>query len=329
MAVVAVGTARAQTPGVIVSAAARVSFPLTVEGIGTARANESIEIRPQVTETVTEIHFREGQQVSAGTILVELRSAEAKAAVAAAKAAFAESERRYERTRKLFEDGLISDAEIEPVRTQYDRNKAELAAAEARLAETVIRAPFAGRLGLRRVSVGSLVGPTTVITTLDDTHVMKLDFDVPETAISLARPGLPIVAHSAAWPDTVFTGKVISVDTRVDPVSRTVTLRGQVPNPRNQLRPGMFLSVEVMRKDVEALVIPEEAIVPERSRLFVYVIGNDNTAEKREVQIGRRRPGMVEVTKGLSEGEVVIVEGTQKVRDGQPVEILERREVTS
>lgn len=321
--------AHAQAPGVVVAAATRVPFPITVEAVGTARANESVEIRPQITETVTAIRFKEGQHVSAGDVLVELRSAEVRASVAAARAALAESESRYVRTKKLHEDNLISIAELEPAQAQRDRDFAALAAAEARLAETEIRAPFAGRLGLRRVSVGSLVTPSTIITTLDDTDVMKLDFDVPETAISRARTGLRVVAHSAAWPETSFTGRVISVDTRVDPVSRMVTVRALVPNPHDRLRPGMFMSVDLVRDDIVALVVPEAAIMPEQSRLFVLVVGEGNVVSKREVRIGRRRPGAVEVVEGLEEGDVVIVEGTQKARHGDTVEVLKQVEVTS
>jgi len=311
----------------VVTRATEITFPLTVEGLGTLRANESIEIRPRITETVTAIRFTEGQEVAAGAVIVELRSAEVRAQVAAAKAALAESESRYQRSRHLYEDQLVSQAELEPLEAQRDGDRADLDAAEARLAETVVRAPFAGRLGLRRVSLGSLVGPGDVITTLDDTHVMKIDFDVPETAVARLRTGLSFVATSAAFPDTQFRGVVVSVDTRVDPVSRTITVRGTIPNPKGRLKPGMFMSVRLLREDIVALVVPEQALVPEQSRMFVWVVGADANVEKREVRIGRRRPGQVEILSGLRAGETVITEGTQKARPGQPVEVLERREM--
>jgi membrane fusion protein (multidrug efflux system) len=315
-------------PGVLVAEATRVSFPLTVEGLGTARANESVEIRPQVAETITAIRFTEGERVEAGTILVELEDAEALADVASAKASLADSESKYQRAQELFRSELVSSAELEPLAARRDADRAAVDAAEARLADTVVRAPFAGRVGLRRVSRGSLVGPSTVITTLDDTDTMKLDFDVPETALSLLAAGLPIEAHSAAWPDSVFRGTVETVDTRVDPVSRTVTVRALVPNPEARLRPGMFLAVRLLRDEAEALVIPEHALVPEQSRQFVFVVGEADVIEKRGVKLGRRRVGEVEILEGLEAGERVVVEGTQKVRPGQTVRVLPRTDVS-
>jgi membrane fusion protein (multidrug efflux system) len=177
-------------------------------------------------------------------------------------------------------------------------------------------------VGLRRVSLGSLVTPTTVITTLDDTDTIKLDFDVPETSIARLEEGLMVEAGSAAYPDLTFRGQVSSVDTRVDPVSRTITVRSLVPNPDGRLRPGMFLTVVLLRDDVTALVVPEQAIVPEQSRQYVLVIGPDGKASKRQVRTGRRRPGQVEILSGLVDGETVIAEGSQKVRIGSPVEVV-------
>jgi membrane fusion protein (multidrug efflux system) len=184
-------------------------------------------------------------------------------------------------------------------------------------------------VGLRRVSVGALVGPATVITTLDDTDPIKLDFDVPETALGRLAVGLPVVARSAAWPDSAFEGEVASIDTRVDPVSRTVKVRARVPNPRGLLRPGMFLTVNLLRRDVTALMVPEQAIVPEQSEQFVFVVGEDGTVQKRRVATGRRRPGQVEVLTGLEAGETVVAEGTQKVQPGTAVEIVGSIEVSS
>jgi membrane fusion protein (multidrug efflux system) len=315
-------------PPIVVAAAARLSFPLTVEALGTARASESVEIRPRISQTVTAIHFEEGQQVAAGAVLVELENAEAEADVAEARASLVDSQSKYERGKELYALELTSEAELEQLEARRKADQAALAAAEARLAETVVRAPFAGRLGLRRISAGALVTPGTVITTLDDTHVIKLDFDVPETALSLLGVDLPVTARSAAWPEEEFRGKVASVDTRVDPVSRSVTVRALVPNPRGLLRPGMFLTVTLLKDDITALLIPEEAVVPEQSRHFVLVVGEDDVVARREVKLGRRRPGAVEVTAGLTAGERVVVEGTQRVHDGDRVRVGRTVEVT-
>ncbi len=315
-------SARADAPGVIVSEATVLSFPLTIEALGTARANESIDVRPQVSEVITAIHFTEGQHVEAGQVLVELENTEALADVAAVRANLVDLENQVRRTRELFETHAVAASELDQRVAQRDAVRAALAAAQSRLSDRKVRAPFAGRVGLRRVSLGSLVTPTTVITTLDDTDVIKLDFDVPATAIAQMEEGLTVEAKSAAWRDVVFRGKVASVDTRVDPVSRTVTVRALVPNDEGRLRPGMFLTVQVLREDVTALVVPEQAIVPEQSRQYVLVVGADNQVEKREVRIGRRRPGQVEILEGLEAGERVVAEGTQKARPGAGVEVV-------
>jgi membrane fusion protein (multidrug efflux system) len=312
---------------VIVAEVERIEFPLTVEALGTALANESVEVRPQISETVVAIRFQEGQNVKAGTVLVELKDSEAVAAVAAARAVLIDSEAKYRRGEQLLASELLAESELEALRARRDADRAALDAAEARLAETVVKAPFAGRVGLRRVSVGSLVTPATVITTLDDTDPIKVDFDVPETALGLLEEGLSFEAGSAAWPDTLFRGEVISIDTRVDPVSRTVTVRGRIPNRERLLRPGMFLTVRLLRRDVTAIMVPEQALIPEQSRQFVLVVGEGGIVEKREVRPGRRRPGAVEILYGLEGGETIVVEGTQKARPGSPVEIRGRVEV--
>ena len=313
-----------EAPGVIVSEAQVIDFPLTIEALGTARANEAIDIRPLVSQRIVAIRFEESEHVEAGRVLVELQSAEARADVASAKATLAESTSQLRRAQQLYETKAVSTSQLDQRLTRRDADRAALDAAEARLADTQVSAPFAGVLGLRNVSLGSYVTPDDVITTLDDTDPIKLDFAVPETVLSQLAPGLPIAAKSAAWPGVDFAGRVASIDTRVDPVSRTLTVRALLPNTEARLRPGMFLTVMLLREDVRALVVPETAIVPERSRVFVFVVGADDTVERREVRTGRRSPGLVEVMGGLSAGEVVVVEGTQKAIPGRAVRVIER-----
>ena len=168
------------------------------------------------------------------------------------------------------------------------------------------------------MSVGSLVNPGTVITTLDDSSIIKLDFDVPETFVSVLEPGLTVAATSIAYPGRVFEGKVASVDSRIDPVSRSVTVRAAIPNDDGQLKPGMFMAVRLSREPTPALVVPESALVPERGNVFVFVV-TDGVATRRQVSVGRREPGRVELLSGVQAGERVVVQGTQKVREGSPV----------
>lgn len=312
-------------PSVMVSAAEILPFPLSSEALGNSRANEAVNVRPEITAAITGIEFEEGQAVNQGDVLVRLESSEPLADLAAAKAALVDSESQYRRSNELYKTRVVSESELEQLEARRDADVAAVNAAQARLNQTVLRAPFAGQLGLRRVSPGSIVNPSTIITTLDDTSKIKLDFAVPEVFLSRLEEGLTVTAKSAAWPDQEFTGQVTTIDTRVDPVSRTVTVRALLPNELGRLRSGMFLTVTLLKEDVEALMIPEQSIVPERSKQFVYVVDDDHVVERREVRTGRRRPGEVEILEGLSAGERVVTEGTQKIRPGMTVKIVESR----
>lgn len=315
-----------RAPAVVVEMVELESFPLAAEALGNARANESVDIRPKITATVTEILFEEGQSVNAGDVLIKLDNLEQVADLAAARAALVDSDASYQRSLELFESKVVAKSQLLQDEAKKIADEAMVSVTESRMAETIVRAPFAGRIGLRRVSLGSLVGPNTVITTLDDTDTIKVDFDLPEVYLSRLSPGLTVRARSAAWPDQEFTGVVASIDTRVDTVSRTVRVRSIMPNSDGRLRPGMFLTVTLLKENVEALMIPERALIPERSSQYVLVVDENHRVERREIRIGRRRPGEVEVVDGLSAGERVIVDGTQKARDGQMVEILEATE---
>jgi membrane fusion protein (multidrug efflux system) len=309
-------------PTPVVSAAVR-EAPLTRElkALGTARANEAVEITSKTSNIITAVRFRDGQRVQRGAVLVQLDSAQARADLAAAEAALTESTSLYNRSRELLSTQAVSKSQFDQIEATKKANAARVAAAQAKLEDTVIRAPFSGRVGLRRISVGSLINPGAVITTLDDTGIMKVDFAVPENFLSQLREGLPLTANSTAYPGRRFSGRISSVDSRIDPVSRSVTVRAEVPNTESLLKPGMFLNVEIVRDQRNALVVPEEALVPEQNRQFVFVVVDDR-AQKREVRIGARSPGSVEVLSGLALGERVVVEGTVKVREGGAVRDL-------
>ena len=295
---------------------------IRIEALGTANANEAVEITSKTGNKVLAVRFGEGQWVRRGDVLVELDGAQDRADLAAAEAALAESRSAYARSRGLFTQQAVSQSQLEQIEATLKGNEARVAAAAARVADTVIRAPFDGRVGLRRVSVGALVSPGAIITTLDDTRTMKLDFDVPETFLAILKPGLTVAATSIAYPGVSFDGKVESVDSRVDPVTRSIKVRARIPNPEGQLRPGMFLTIEVSRDPIPGLVVPEEALVPERGEVYVFVVA-DGRVSRRIVTIGRRSPGEVEILAGVAGGERIVIEGSQKIRDGSVVHELE------
>ena len=292
-----------------------------IEALGTAQASESVMVTSRVSGRVEDIRFAEGQFVEAGAVMVQLEANEQRAALAEATANLVESRSQFERANELFDQRAVSQAQLDELESRMKADAARVAAAEARLADYQIRAPFTGRVGLRRISIGSLVGPNDPITTLDDTRIIKLDFSVPEAFLSGIELGATISAESVAFPDEPFSGVVESIDSRVDPITRSVTVRAAVPNTDGRLRPGMFLSVELAQQERQAAIIPEAALVPVQNRQFVFVI-RDGVAERREVITGRRGLGIVEVMQGLEAGEEIVVEGTQKVRQGSPVRAL-------
>ena len=292
-----------------------------IQALGTAHANESIDIQPRIASLIERIAFREGQLVGKGDLLVELEDNEIVAGLALAEASLSESRSLYNRSQSLADSQAISASSLEGLVAQVRVDEARVEAARARLDNTVIRAPFAGRVGLRRVSPGSLVNNQTVITTLDDVSRIKLDFSVPETFLTVVSEDMRIVARSLVYPGRVFPGIVASIDTRLDPVSRSVKVRAIIPNPDEALKPGMFLTVDLQRDRGEVLLAPEQAIVPEGTAQYVFVV-TDGVAEKRAVQLGRRVPGFVAIDSGISAGEAIVTEGTHKVRDGSEVEVI-------
>ena len=315
---------RAATPAttaipVITRAAQIEPMGIEIEAVGTTQANESVEVTSKASNTVTAIRFREGDEVERGEVLVEMDAAQARAALAEAEAALTRSKSAFDRSRDLQSRQALSVADLEQVEADLKADEARVAAARARLDDTVIRAAFHGRTGFRHVSVGSFVSPGTVITTLDDTSIIKLDFTVPETYLFVLRRGLEVKAAATGLPDRTFTGVITNMDSRVDPVTRSVLVRAELDNPDGVLRQGMFMTVSLQGELSPTLLVPEEALVPERGKAYVFVV-HDGTVERREVRTGKRKPGFVEIVDGVHERERVVVDGTQHVRDGSTVE---------
>lgn len=292
-----------------------------IEAIGTAAARESVTLTAKTADTVAAINFSEGQRVEAGTILVEMTSAQQAADLAAARADFAEAEKAYARAADLVSKGIAARATLDSATATRDAARGRLQAIEARLADTLIKAPFAGVVGLRNISVGSYVRPGDVITTLDDIDVLNGDFAVPERYLGLLRPGLELGVEVAAYPDEVFEGRVASVDTRVDIATRAVTVRAELRNEDGRLRPGMLMSVSLRVAERDALAVPETALISLGDKRFVFRIDAETKAERVEVKTGLVRPGQVEILEGLNDGDRIVVQGTNKVIPGQPVTI--------
>jgi membrane fusion protein, multidrug efflux system len=300
----------------------RLADPL--EALGTLRANETVRVTATVSDIISRINFDDGQSVKAGDVLVELADAEEVALLAEAQSLAEEAERQYERIARLVEQGNAPEAQLDERRRQWQAAVARANAMRSRLQDRTIRAPFNGHVGLRQVSPGTLVVPGDVITTLVDDSQMKLDFTVPAIYLATVRRGTPIEASTPVYPNRRFAGEVASVDSTIDPVTRSITVRAIIPNERRDLVPGMLMTLNLLRNERQAVLIAEEAVVPRGDETFVMVVDESSEpyrAEQRQVRLGTRIPGRVEVVAGLEPGEVVITHGSMKVRPGAPVRI--------
>ena len=290
-----------------------------LEAIGTANANESVLLTAKVTDTVRKVNFDDGMFVEQGAILVELTNSEETAQLAEAQATVDEASRQYKRVKNLIDQQLASETQLDVELARMQTAQARLAAIVARLDDRLIRAPFSGVLGFRNTSAGTLLSPSTPVTSLDDISIIKLDFTIPENYLAALQPGQAITAASAAYPDTDFSGVVANINSRVDPVTRAVTVRALLDNSQRKLRPGMLLTVDLVLARGLALVIPEQAVVPIEDRQYVYTITADGLAHRKAISVGRRRPGIVEILAGIELGEDVITAGVIKINEGSKV----------
>lgn len=315
--------AAAPTP-VIVSPAQMVAFEDRIDALGTLRASESVSLTASVTETISALNFDDGDRVTAGKVLAEMTSAEEHAQLEEAHALVEEAERQYRRVQSLASQGTAAKSLLDERRREYDTARARLIGIESRLSDRLIRAPFDGVVGLRNISIGALVEPGDLITTLDNDATMKLDLSVPSLFLSSLTPGLDVSATTRAYSEREFAGRVHSIDSRVDPVTRSLVVRVLLPNREGLLKPGMLMQVSLRKDPRHSLVIPETALMPAGREQFVFVavpVATLYKVEKRRIRIGSRRPGEVEVTEGLSEGDLVITHGALRVRPGQTVAV--------
>ena len=319
------GNCLARQPTPIIAAEAKIKQLYDrVEALGTLRANETVEITATVTDSITAIHFTDGQFVKAGDILAEMTSSEEHALLEEEVSRRQEALKRYDRVFSLVARGAVSQAQLDERERELETAEARLRAIESRLQDRLIKAPFSGVVGLRNISLGALVEPGDVITTLDDMSVMKLDFNIPSVYLATLKQGTQVEAVSPAFPDKPFTGSVSSIDSRVDPVTRSIVVRAIIDNGDGLLKPGLLMSVELLKNERAALMIPEEALIPRGEMNAVLLVNESKSpavAEQRTVAIGARRIGEVEILEGLQPGDKVITHGTLKVRPGQEISI--------
>jgi membrane fusion protein, multidrug efflux system len=300
------------------------TFASRVEAIGTLEPNERADLTLTASDRVTAVYFQDGDRVKKGKTLLSLAQREQLALVESAEADLAQANQDLARIEPLAKQGAVSTSELDLARRNVNAAAAQLRAVQSRQNDRVLVAPFDGVLGFRRVSVGSLVRPGDVVATLVDDSVMRLEFAVPSNFLRVLRPGLEIEASTSDLPGQVFTGTVDSIDNMIDPVTRSVRVRANVPNPSGILKSGMFMAVGLQAEPRRALSVPEVALQPRGPETFVWIAdtsGAQTVARRVKIEPGLRHNGRVEIIAGLSEGQMVITEGALRVREGAPVVI--------
>ncbi len=293
------------------------------ESVGTVRARDAVTITAKVTGIVQAIRFQEGERVREGTELIELDAASIRAELDQARALFDDARSQLTRARGLQAGQTIAAQRLETLEALTRQAEGRVRQIQARLEELRIMAPFDGRVGLRQVSVGALVQPGTVVTTLDDISRVRVEFAVPEVNMARIRAGSTVIARSSAFGERRFQGRIAVIDTRIDTTTRTVRVISEFDNADEALKPGLFMTVEIeLDRREDALLIAEEALDPVGERNYVYVI-RDNRARRVEVRLGQRLPGEVEIVSGLRAGEPIVVRGIQRLRNDAPVRIVE------
>jgi membrane fusion protein (multidrug efflux system) len=298
-------------------------FQSRVNALGTLRAWESVDITSSVSETVVGLHFEDGQEVTTGTLLVTMQQDEEQASLREQQEVLREQEREVKRLENLARSNQVAQTELDQRRTMAAIARNKIEQMKARIGDRTIMAPFGGVLGLRQVSPGALVAPGDKITTLDDVSRMRLDFTVPAPFLRFLEVGQAVEASTAAYVEA-FSGTLTAVDSRVDPVNRSVTARATFDNAEGLLKPGLLMHVIVLGDIRETLLIPEESLTSSASEHYVWRIEGD-TARRATVEIGDRRPGWAEVVTGLQAGDRIVRDGISRLRgDAAVVTIVER-----
>ena len=298
------------------------AMPQAITAVGSLRSDESIMVRPEVAGRISAILFKEGQHVGKGMTLVRLDPAINQAEVQQARANLKLAQSKYDRAVELSQRNFISGQAKDEAENNLRVSEASVALVEARLAKTEIKAPFSGVIGLRVVSVGDYVKEGADVVNLESIDPLKVDFRVPEIYLQQVQVGQTLTVTLDAFSGKSFEGKVLAVNPLVDAAGRSVVIRAIVRNPDTSLRPGMFARVRLITRDEkQALVIPEQAIVPQGDDQFVFRVVDGKVARVK-VEIGQRRDSKVEVVKGLDPNDVVVTAGQLKLRDGMAVTIL-------
>jgi len=322
-AATAAAPAKAAPPGIVVEASKVqvVNLPQAITAVGSLRSDETIIVRPEIAGRVSRIQFREGERVAKDTVLVKLDDSVQQADLERARANLKLSKTKHERAIDLRDKGFLSSQALDESENNLRVAQADAELMEARSSKTTIRAPFAGTIGLRQVSIGDYVKEGQDIVNLESLDALKVDFRVPELALSQVRDGQTLQITLDAMPDRAYDGRVVAINPLIDLNGRAIVIRAQVPNVDGKLRPGMFARVRLFTSGMkDTLVVPEESLFPVGDDKYVYKVV-DSKATRQKIEIGARRDGKVEVLNGLTPNDVVVTAGAIKLREGAAVQL--------
>jgi membrane fusion protein (multidrug efflux system) len=323
----AAAAAKGAAPAGVAVEAAKVSLtrlPTAIGAVGSLRSDETIILRPEIAGRIAQIHFKEGEPVAKGALLVKLDDSVQQADLDKARANLTLSKSKFDRADDLRKQGFISTQARDEAENLFKVAQADVEIMQARIAKLALAAPFAGTVGLRMVSVGDYVKEGQDIVNLEALDPLKVDFRVPELALSQVKDGQTLQITLDAIPDRAFDGRVIAINPLIDANGRAVVIRAQVANRDGKLRPGMFARVRLFTSEArDSAMVPEESLFPVGDDKYVYKVV-DGKALRQKVEIGQRRDGKVEVVSGLRADDVVVTEGHLKIRDGAAVKVADR-----
>jgi len=316
--------AKGAAPAGVAVEAAKVSLtrlPTAISAVGSLRSDETIILRPEIAGRIAQIHFKEGEPVAKGALLVKLDDSVQQADLDKARANLTLSKSKFDRADDLRKQGFISTQARDEAENLFKVARADVEIMQARISKLALSAPFAGTVGLRMVSVGDYVKEGQDIVNLEALDPLKVDFRVPELALSQVKDRQTLQITLDAIPDRAFDGRVIAINPLIDANGRAVVIRAQVTNRDGKLRPGMFARVRLFTSEArDSAMVPEESLFPVGDDKYVYKVV-DGKAVRQKVEIGQRRDGKVEIVSGLAADDVVVTEGHLKIRDGAAVTI--------